>query len=539
MSEITFRQALSVLAKSSAFSIKTVTQRSNDVFDDIKSYLYIEQDIEKDFRRLLTSVRSGEVIFLCGSSGDGKSEILTRSYQEYHSQFHFHLDATHSFAPNQSAIDALNDLFDKRTEYSKPLVLGINIGMLANFAKDGAERHQVIRTVIDQFLENGVRSENGCHFLDFEQYPKFSFQNNEKTYSTFVSELIDRVSRQAPDNLLYVIAEKSFIEQRDLRLIANFRLLAKRPVQQIIIQELFKTRLFKDQFITTRALLDFIYQLLVGEGCLFDNMYGASDNDLICKLKEFDPAVKHTQALDQFVLRYELGLPDADLAAFLQQLSHMGIAFDRSSDSEGNAASLIRAFYLLQNEEIGNNYHFIFRNDFNDSLLTDFSNVWQLHNAYDGNNERKIAIRNYYKTEFIPAIYKYANKNAAELEKREWFLGKFGSVKLAAPISISPDFYAIQSQHTENRSFFTVYLKVEDKSIKGIDINLNLFKLIQRLNRGYRPNKYDKSAIVLLDDIIDKITEIAKKSVNLKFYEGSKCYSVSLDDDMIAVSGEI
>lgn len=535
MKEITFRQALGVLAKSSAFSVKTVTQRSNDVFDDIKSYLYIEQDIEKDFRHLLTSVRSGEVIFLCGSSGDGKSEILTRSYQEFHSRFHFHLDATHSFAPNQSAIDALNELFDLRTDNSKPLVLGINIGMLANFAKEGADRHQDIRTTIDQFLEKGIRSENGCHFLDFEQYPKFSFDDHSQTYSSFVSALFERVTKQDTENLLYAIAEKSSTEGRDLRLIANFRFLAKKSVQKIIIQELFKTRLFKDQFITTRALLDFIHQLLVGDGYLFDNMYGSSDNDLILKLKEFDPALKHTQALDQFILRYELGLPDEELASFLQSLAQIGFVFDLS---EGNATSLIRAFYLLQDELIGNNYHQKFKEEFNESLLHDFFHVWRLHNQFDGSNELKIALRNFYKTDFIPAIYRYANKNASELDKGEWFLGKFGTVKLAAPVMINPDFVTIQSQHTENRAFFTVFLKVEDISMKGIDINLNLFELIQRLNQGYRPNKYDKGAIVLLDDVVEKIGEIAKKSANLKFYEGSKAYKVSLDDDMIAVSGD-
>lgn len=539
MKELSFRQALGVLAKSSAFSVKTITNPNHDIFDDIKNYLYIEQDIEKDFRYLLTSVRSGEVIFLCGSSGDGKSEILTRSYNEYKSHIKFHLDATHSFAPTESAIDALNTLFNNHNETRQPLVLGINIGMLANFAKEGSDNHLRIRSIIEKFLSEGIRSEDGCHFLDFEQYPKFTFDLNTKTYSHFVSELLKRVSRQDTENLLYIFAERDYAAGKDLKLIANFRLLAKESVQKAIIRELFKTRLFKDQFITTRSLLDFIHQLLIGDGYLFDNLYGTSDNDLINKVKEFDPAVKHTHGLDQFVLRYELGLPDDEMDAFFEHLGYWGIDLSRKNDNEFSAASVIRAFFLLQNEDIGNNYHLRFQDDFNDPLLDEFSFIWKLHNEFDGGNESKIAIRNYYKSEFIPAVYKYANKNAAELAKGEWFLGKFGTVKLAAPVSINPDFNSIQSKHSENRSLFTVYLKVEDQTMKGIDLNLNLFELIKRLNQGYRPNKYDKSAIVLLDDVIDKITEIAKRSSRLKFYEGSKSYTVSQEDDMIAVSGEI
>lgn len=537
--KITFRQALSVLAKSSAFSVKTVTRRVNDIYDDIKDYLYVEQDIEKDFHRLLTSVRPGEIIFLCGSSGDGKSEILTRAYQDYHTKFHFHLDATHSFAPHQSAIDALNELFDKRAENSKPLVLGINIGMLANFAKEGHARHQALRDIIELFLETGIRTESGCHFLDFEQYPKFSFHNEYNNYSSFVSTLLSRITKQDPENILYLIAEKDYAAGRDFQLIANFRLLALPSVQKVIIKDLFKTRLFKDQFITTRALLDFIHHLLVGEGYIFDNMFCGIDNDLINRLRDFDPAIKHSQALDQFVLRYELNLPDAELHEFLQTLDYRGITFNKTPTVDGNAASLIRAFYLLQGESLGNDYHLKFSKDFDESLLSEFASVWQQHNQYNGNNELKLLLRQYYKNELISAIYKYANRNAPELEKGEWFLGQFGSVKLAAPISINPDFSAIQSSHVEKSTHFSVFLKIEDSSMEPVDINLNLFELIYRLNRGYRPNKYDKSAIVLLDETVEKVTEIAKKSSTLKFYEGSRTYKVSQDDDLIAVSGGI
>lgn len=80
MSAITLKQALGVLAKSSSFSVKTASDRQPDVFDELKDYLYIKPDIEEDFERKLRLLQPGECIFLCGSSGDGKSEILSRSY---------------------------------------------------------------------------------------------------------------------------------------------------------------------------------------------------------------------------------------------------------------------------------------------------------------------------------------------------------------------------------------------------------------------------------------------------------------------------
>ena len=99
-----------------------------------------------------SELKGKEIVFLCGSSGDGKSEILTRCFSEFEQKYDFHLDATHSFAPNQSAIQALDEKFDDHNSGSKPLVLGINIGMLANYSNEGAERHQEIKSSIDHFL---------------------------------------------------------------------------------------------------------------------------------------------------------------------------------------------------------------------------------------------------------------------------------------------------------------------------------------------------------------------------------------------------
>ncbi|MWN88974.1 DNA phosphorothioation-dependent restriction protein DptF, partial [Escherichia coli] len=81
-------------------------------------------------------------------------------------------------------------------------------------------------------------------------------------------------------------------------------------------------------------------------------------------------------------------------------------------------------------------------------------------------------------------------------------------------------------------------LKVGQDPLDPIRIGLNLFELLSKLNNGYRPNKYDKSAIVLLDEIVELIAEKAKSSSEIKFYDGLKrVYSARADDDMITISG--
>jgi DNA phosphorothioation-dependent restriction protein DptF len=137
----------------------------------------------------------------------------------------------------------------------------------------------------------------------------------------------------------------------------------------------------------------------------------------------------------------------------------------------------------------------------------------------------------------INAVYSYANRNAPWLEKGEVFLGKSGALQLAAPIDLKADFTAIQNKTNKTVSRFWAYIKVADKALDPIAINLNLFELISKLNRGYRPNKYDKNAVVLLDEIIEQVREVAKQSNILRFYENGHRYTARLDDDMIEISG--
>lgn len=545
MSAITLRKALGVLAKSSSFSVTTVTHRQKDELDQLKEQLFVKQEIETELQRYLDVAKPGEIIFLCGSSGDGKSEILTRCQSDprYQRRFSFHLDATHSFAPRQSAIDALNELFANHHQQSSPLLIGINTGMLANFAREGAECHKMIRSAIDSFLSGQqdasrpYRNES-CSFFDFEHYPKFQFDEN-KQYSSFIKALLDNLTRDDDNNFFQFIFRREESVNPDLKEVANFKLLCMPGVQNVLITQLFKARLIKDQFVTTRTLLDFLHHLLMGPGYLFDNLFTGAENDLIKKVSDFDPARLHTYELDQFVLRYELGLVDADLDDFLAALEPLHIKFDRQSVKSGDATSLIRLFWLLQHESLGNDYHRKFSAFFNESLFERYSEIWHLHSNYTAAPEQKRSLNRFYAFELIAGIQRYANRKAPELsmQKEEFFLGEFGGVKITAPVEVKPDWDSIRNKHTAHPTGFDIYLKVGCNALPPVHIGLNLFELLHKLNNGYRPNKYDKNAIVLLDELVELISEQAKSSRDIKFYDGRfRVYRAKADDDIISIS---
>jgi DNA phosphorothioation-dependent restriction protein DptF len=535
--DLTLRDALSVLSKASPFSVKTVSEKPRDKLDEAKEWLYVEQDIERDFREVLSTLRGGTIVFLCGSSGDGKSEILARCRDQYRDVFRFHLDGTHSFSPHQSAIEALDQLFDESKIDGRPLVVGINIGMLANYGKEGAKRHSSIKDEIEKFLKGELVGINH-RFFDFENYPKFQFNSNLNfSHSKFTKQLMQRLTTPTAENPFYSLSRKDDQSAHDRPLLINFNLLALDAVQDAIITNLFKARLLKDQFITARALLDFIHHLLLGNGHLADNLFGGSDNELVQRMGDFDPAMLHTRALDQFVLRYELELPNPELSSFIDNLQEKRLIGDSKNITNEGAATLVRLFYLLRHFSIGNDFHHQFKDDFQETLLNDYSKVWLLHATFDGSNEIKSALRHFYSNELISAVYRYANRNAPWLQKGEVSLGKSGALQLAAPIDVKADYTAIQKKRTKSVSRFWACLKVLDIALAPIAINLNLFELIFKLNRGYRPNKYDKNAVVLLDELIEQVREVAKQSNALRFYENGHCYTAQQDDDMIEISG--
>uniref|UniRef100_UPI000CFA9C2B DNA phosphorothioation-dependent restriction protein DptF n=1 Tax=Cronobacter sakazakii TaxID=28141 RepID=UPI000CFA9C2B len=273
---------------------------------------------------------------------------------------------------------------------------------------------------------------------------------------------------------------------------------------------------------------------------LFDNLFNSFENDLIKKISDFDPARLHTYEIDQFILRYELGLVDPELDAFLGTLKQLHLTFDRQSVKPGDAASLIRLFWLLQHESLGNNYHHKFLAFFKESLFEHYSEIWHLHKNYTADLEQKRLLNRFYSLELIAGIQRYANRRAPELstQKEEFFLGEFGGVKITAPVALKPDWDAILKKNTAHPTCFDIYLKVGQKSLEPVRIGLNLFELLHKLNNGYRPNKYDKSAIVLLDEIVELIVEKAKSSSEIKFYDGvQRVYSARADDDMITISG--
>ncbi len=83
-----------------------------------------------------------------------------------------------------------------------------------------------------------------------------------------------------------------------------------------------------------------------------------------------------------------------------------------------------------------------------------------------------------------------------------------------------------------------MYLEVDGKRLDVIPVVLNLLALLINIVESYRPSKYDKNSVVLLDEIVAKITEAASAADVLYLYRGNDRIKLKqYADKEIRVSG--
>ncbi|NQZ06745.1 MAG: DNA phosphorothioation-dependent restriction protein DptF, partial [Algicola sp.] len=409
------------------------------------------------------------------------------------------------------------------------LVIGINVGMLGNYAEEGS--NAVIKASIKAFLNKQPLPGNH-KYLDFENYPKFRLETHGHT-AEFAKQLLQRITAKENNIIRQYFDKEQQADTLEKRVCSNYELLSVESVQDVIIDVLFKARLMKDQFLTARALLDFVYHLLTGPDDLFDNLFTAGENELAARIAEFDPANIRSKLTDDFILSHSLHLADDAFDEYKMGLKQWGL--DVSANT--TATSYLRLFYIMRNEPIANNYHAKFSNEFDEKLIEHYSTIWHLHKGFDGASEQRSALRKFYRDTAIAAIHKYNNRNATCLEKDEFYISEHNGLLLATTLDLKVDFAGIQKHKEVVVSHFKACFKIGEEKI-SLSVNINLLNLMLRIVAGYRPNKHDKNTVMLLDEVVDKIAEVANRANVLHIFNNKKRIKVTnVDDEDFEVSG--
>lgn len=518
------------LSKSSAEAVNTF----NSSKDDIVEYLHIETDVEKKYIETLNNNKYTKcLIFLCGSSGDGKSAIINRHLKDYENYFDFHVDATHSFKPNQTAIEALTESFKKYKKSDRSLVIGINIGIMLNFIDNPIEDIIEIQHFIKTFLESKKSSENS-HFINFEDYSKFKFED-DRIKAPFIKNLLEKLTLDSNENPFYQAFIKDEENNNTSICHQNFKLLSNQYIQNSIIDLLIQSNLKYDQFLTVRSLLDFIYILLKGPILLVNQIFENDSNEIIKNIKKDDPILNRSFKIDKFILERKSSKTDNKLNEFINGFNKL---CERSILDSICPFTLIRTFYLFKAMDISNNFHKDFIEDFDNNNLHNFVELLYIHKKYE--DKHKKIVKKFYE-DAIASIYFYINKNFPDLVKKNFVvLSSNKDFITSAQIKITPNWFKIKDCESESFQSFPLYLKIDGNELKKpIDISLNMFLMIYQIKDGYRPNKHDRNTIIIFEELIESVLEHAMLSNKLAISFNNTLKVFTKEDDEIEVDDEI
>lgn len=572
-------QELAKLKESSKEAVESLGE-----FTDFKKYMHIERDAQIGLDDLIHKAyesTKAQLILVCGSVGDGKSHIISyfnNEYPEIMEAFTLHNDATESLEPNKTSMDTLNevldDFSDEKIESSNTkFILAINLGTLNNFIDSQyGERFTKLKKFVQdkKILENSIEDSSfddnsNFQFVNFSDYHLFTLKNGKVT-SDYIKSIIEKITKSLKSELIeknyfYISYKKNCTscENKECCPIkANYELLSKENVQDAIIDLLVQCVIKNKIIISTRALLNFVYELIVPRSYIDVNAAKFKDNIAKLNVEEYvnslmpntifnhkelsfifealnciDPLNVRNEKVDDFIIDFN---NDSEIIKYFKEYidypkGYLGKA--ETVDIENTEYKniryellklFIRSYYICGIEEL-----FSLR----DEIYDQYMNALFYYNKGD-----KIKLKNVYEN-VKNGIMKWNGE--AEKDHLNIFIGKNQTkYKISEKVELKADTRNLPQNEDDNLKKFIGMLKLQyrdDKSGKSyeIDIDYSLYKLLVQVNNGYRPNKKDKNHFIKFIEFISKLEETGSQDKELIFTEknreNNKQYKLEFDDE--------
>jgi len=519
--------ALKVLSKSSKYSVSTLrTESVVGEYDSLKNYLYIATEIQDDLQKAidlaLSKPGSGSILCLCGSSGDGKSEILTKLYSEYSELVNFHLDATHSNNQHKSAIDCLNEKFDDYKKSTKPFVIGINIGMLQKFIKQGDERHSDIKIAFENYFYNrhskGYVNGN-VTFFDFECYPRLSFSNGKIT-SKFISGFLERLTEKSHGNPFY---ESYLLDSKFGGYVSkNFDVLSLPSFQNKLIELFGLARLVDEKFLIPRVFVDFIFQILTRENKdgIVGNVFSDIDNEFSSCFRKLDPINIRNNELDNFYLGYTAQtLPE--------KISRDVSYFNKLTGRELTPEGLIRCSFLLRELDLSFPSHNCFENEIIAISLKYYLKLISIYESNEINTSDEDDCLNIIEGLLIKSAITYANRMLSINVDGHIVSRKLNENFICNKLNVQADLDWIENHELISTDTLPIPLIINNEPMLIINIDLNTLIQAVNISHGYRPNRQNIETTAKFDEIIRILVESTLQTESMKLVNKDKILSIN------------
>lgn len=552
---------LSKLKKSSKESIED----SEGFDDDFKEYMHVNREIQFEFKNKLEELGkkdSAQLIMLAGSVGDGKSHLLSyfkSHFPELIAPFSIHNDATESFDPNLTAIQTLLKILEpfsdeKINNSSQKLILAINLGILSDLMEDVtfiSNYSNLYNLLLDLNIFDVSTSTNNISndflsIINFTDYQLFEL-DEDGVSSNFISNLFKKVVQVSDKNPFYLAYKKDLELNIKSPIFYNYFMLMNDEVQDIIIQLITKTIIKNKKLVSTRELLNFIYEIIVPAEI---NFYSSMD-DVHNYVDELMPnllfnTTNRSILLKDIFVESPMNIRSETLDKFIISLNTLNIKtvlndyFEDYDEFKFFKQYLLSENYsrlgLLKNEKPKQNK---------------IKNYLVYYLLFFGNDDVKKVFSDTVYDEFIKNLY-YYNYNPFKLRKlftkvNKAILTWSGSIRqdyiiidtlpsfnIAKRINI--DFQPVSKIKTTLKNNFkssiSYNVHVDGGVCEGecnqpfctkqncikLNIDYLLFESITKINKGYQPNKNEKENLIVFDDFIHELLSKTKNNELLIYY---------------------
>ncbi|MHC1682277.1 MAG: DNA phosphorothioation-dependent restriction protein DptF [Clostridiaceae bacterium] len=555
---------IEVLARLKESSREAV--ESLNSFSNFKQYMHIERHVEGELEDLIRKANEkseAQLVLVCGGVGDGKSHLISylkNKHPEIDDNFTLHNDATESLEPSKTSMDTLNDKLDNFSDEkigtsTEKFILAINLGTLNNFIDSQyGERYSKLKGFVEEkkilesaIVDNSFDSNSSFQFINFSDYHLYTLLDG-KAKSDYIRTLITRVTNNTENNVFYNSYKNNCLDCENCDycpIKLNYELLTKEIVQESIVQLLIESIIKNKIIISTRALLNFIYDILVARSYLDVNspmfkekIKKLNNKDFIKSLtpniifnhKELsfifeslytlDPLNIRNMQLDDFIVGFNnsnncLSFFDENLDLSKGYLDKL-----RELDSETTEYKLIkfellelfiRSFRLCGNSDIFS---------LKDNIYNDY-----IRSLYFWNKGDKPNLKTLY-SDVKESILKWNGES--DTNHINIFLGKNQlKYKISEEIETKADISNLPTSNMNELEKFIPNLKLKFKSEKNntayeIEIDFLLYKLLQQIRQGYRPNKKDKNYYIKFVEFINNLMELGSQKEKIIITEKNK-----------------
>lgn len=542
------------LSKLRKLSMESVENTSS--FDEFKKYLHVLRPVETELRSLLEKVNDANkkcLVLLCGSAGDGKSHLISylRNADQAHllDSFELYNDATESSAPSLTSIDTLAEKLapfnDEQCEIEDgyKMILAINLGTLNNFIesekgkafsklKKYVEDNEIFSTYVRQ---NAFQADSVFQHVSFSDYQVFTLQE-DGVGTDYLEELVSKVFRPDESNPFYAAYKNNddctLCQKCPVR--HNFEFLSDAKHQKAVIDKIVEIVIKAKTIVSTREVLNFLYDILVHPDFDFSAMCSAAASEpkyltkyIQCTtpmlMYEFDDISPFINAIRKYdVLKTRQAEMDVNTTRF-HSLENIYETFeDATKDTpyaKLNEITNIAVFGGIKPELKKLVYRFIVRTkeikgDYPPRPEQELLSEYLQYLYYQNSGQEKKLSKLYEATK--KAIMSWDGQFDSDsiciddTNEKFWVLEQ---------LLIKPALYKVQTPETGNVMRFSTALKLRFRKASEVELetaeismDYSLFEMICAMREGYRPTVQDKNQHTDFVSFVQRLIEFGNKS---------------------------